>query len=99
MARVRAVPLTHGHRRHLTIQVLGDKPLDPVAQHALIPLHVENVMASGGYDTTGDLRLAPHGIDRYRRPLELQHVKQFGDRCDSVALRIDHQLPEAERVG
>lgn len=93
-ARVRAVPLAHEHCRHLTIQVLGENLLDPVAHRALIPVHVENVMAPGVHDTTGDFRLAPRGIDRHRRSLELQHVQQFGDRRDLVALRIRHQLPE-----
>lgn len=92
------VPAAAGHRRHLAIEELGEKRLDPIAKGSLIPLDAEDEVPPGVDDATGDLRLATCGIDRHRRPLELQHVDPFWDRGDLVALRIDHQLPEADRV-
>ena len=99
MALVRTAPVADGHRRHLAIQDFGEKRLDPIAKRSLIPLHVEDVVAPGVDDATGDLRLAPRGINGHRGPLELHPIQQFWDRGDLVALRIDHQLPEADRVG
>ena len=92
------VPAADGHRRYLAIQELGEKRLDPIAKGSLIPLDAEDEVPPGVDDATGNLRLAPRSIDRHRRPCELQHVEPFWDRGDLVALRIDHQLAEADRV-
>ena len=80
VALVRAVPVADGHRRHLAIQELGEKRLDPIAQRSLIPLYVEDVVTAGVDDATGDLRLATRSIDLHRRPLELQPILCANDR-------------------
>ena len=42
----------------------------------------------------GDLALAAHRIDGHDRPLDRQHVQQFGDGDDFVGLCRDLDLPQ-----
>jgi hypothetical protein len=67
---------------------------DVIVQGTLIAFERENIIGFLRRDFRGNSLLCSHGIDRYNRALDRQHVQKLGDRLDLVAFPIDGALPD-----
>ncbi len=68
-----------------------EEPLHILVQLTLIALEPQHVVSTALDDLPGNGVLAAHGVDAYRRSLEIKHPEQLGDRGDLVAL-LRHRL-------
>jgi hypothetical protein len=73
--------------------------LKSVSQGRLIVLHGQQVIGTLLQDLSGDLLLAPHGIDCHQTALQIEKLEQLGNRRDLVRLfgRLDLAQPHAIR--
>jgi hypothetical protein len=68
--------------------------LDGVQQRRLIAFDRQQVVTALVRDLTGDVLLAPHGIDGNEQPVDIQCLQEFRDRGNLIALAGDFFLAE-----
>lgn len=64
--------------------LLGDEQPDIVVRGSLIGIQRQNVDGAVGDDLVGDLALTPDGVDRHRRPIDLQQIQELRNGNDLV---------------
>ncbi len=85
--------------RKIVCEVVVEERLDPVVQRRLVSLDGQNVIRSGVDDFPCDFGLTAHRVDGDQTAGNLQHLQQFWDGCDLVALRVHDHLAQADVIG
>ena len=89
MIGIDALIVIHRHIRQTRRCERVEKELDLTMQGCMVVLESQDIISPLLDDATSDLLLASHGVNRHRRPVQLQQPKQVGDGGDLIGLVID----------
>jgi hypothetical protein len=89
----------HGRARKVVVEVVIEEVHERLMQGRLLALHRQAIVRARSDDLARDLRLAGHRVDRDHRAGDFQHLQQFRDGRDFVALGVDDDLSEADVIG